>query len=555
MNPMLATFFMPTAEHLRWYSPELALVGTMIAILIAPLAVGRSARTTALIAVIGLAIAILCTWSVGGIVRERGLSGLAPPDAAGMLIADNLSVFFKLVLMIFAAGVSLLWWYGSAQREHDAPAFFVLLLGSALGMSLMVSTLNLLLMIIAIEFASLPSYAIVAFDKRDRLAAEAALKYVIFGSVSFAILCYGVSLLYGAYQTLDVSAIAGAVLSDISAGRNRVILTLALLGVLFGIGFKISAVPFHFWCPDAFQGARIEVTTWLSVVSKAAGLMLLLRLVHAFGVAAGPIAYQTPATTALAWVIGILAMITCTVGNLSAYLQTSVKRMLAYSSIAHAGYMMMAATIFVYTGDNATSGAISAVMFYILVYLFMNLGAFGVTAMVVWATGSDSLDAFTGLVRRSAWLAVPMLFCLISLVGLPPFGGFVAKYWLLYALADSERGGGTPLHWILVIVAVLNTLLSLFFYLRIVKQMMLRDDDRPAVHAPVGGVALVNVCGVVVLLLGFLLIQPVKDRTDRFARNLFVSPLIHRPLDGPKPVDALSALDFSRPPGAGRTGP
>ncbi|MFH0980349.1 MAG: NADH-quinone oxidoreductase subunit N [Planctomycetota bacterium] len=548
MNPMLASLFVPTAEQFRWFSPELALVGTIVAILIAPLAVGRSSRTTALIALIGLAVAILCTWSVAGTVRDRGLSGLAPAEgpgaAVGMLIADNLTIYFKLVLMIFAAGVSLLWWYGSAAEEKDAPAFFTLLLGSALGMSLMVSTLNLLLMIIAIEFASLPSYAIVGFSKRDRLAAEASLKYVIFGSVSFAILCYGASLLYGLYQTLDLGAIAGAVLSDIGAGRNRIVLTVALLGVMFGVGFKISAVPFHFWCPDVFQGARIEVTTWLSVASKAAGLVLLLRLVHTFGLAAGK---ALPSTDALAWVIGVLAMITCTVGNLSAYMQTSVKRLLAYSSIAHAGYMMMAATVFIAAGAEKTNDALSAVLFYVLVYLFMNLGAFGVTAMIIWSTGSDSIDAFTGLVRRSVWLAVPMLFCLISLVGLPPFGGFVAKYWLLYALAQQ----GQPLHWILVIVAVLNTLLSLFFYLRIVKQMMLRDDDRPAVRAPAGGVALVNVCGLAVLVLGFLLIQPVKERTDRYAANLFVPPSAQRPVGAPQPVDAISALDFAMPPSEG----
>ena len=543
MNTALATFFMPTAEHLRWFSPELALVGTIVAILIAPLAVGRSSRTTGLIALIGIIVTIACTLSVAGTVHARGLSGLAPAEAAGMLIVDNLTTYFKLILMVFAAGVSVLWWYGSAREERDAPAFFVLLLGSALGMSLMVSTLNLLLIVIAIELASLPSYAIVAFDKRDRLASEASLKYVIFGAISFAILCYGASLLYGLYQTLDLGMIAGAVLADIGAGQNRVILTVALLAVMFGIGFKISAVPFHFWCPDAFQGARIEVTTWLSVVSKAAGLVLLLRLVHAFAVATGPLPLEAPSTNALAWVIGIIAMITCTVGNFSAYMQTSVKRLLAYSSIAHAGYMMMAAAVFVYPAGGMTNDALSALLFYILVYLFMNLGAFGVTAMVVWATGSDSLDAFTGLARRSVWLAIPMLFCLVSLVGLPPFGGFVAKYWLLYALAKQNQ----PLHWILVIVAVLNTLISLFFYLRIVKQMMLRDDGRAAVSAPVGGLALVNVCGIVVLLLGFLIIQPVKDRTDRYAANLFVPSVSQPQVDASEPIDALSSLDMARP--------
>ncbi|MCK4659694.1 MAG: NADH-quinone oxidoreductase subunit N [Phycisphaerae bacterium] len=560
MNGTLAISFESFGEQLArelpWFSPELALVGTIIAILIAPLAIGRSSRSTATIALVGIVVTMICTLRVAETVKTAGVSGLAPAEAGGLLIVDNLTTYYKLILMVFAAGVSVLWWYGAADREKDPPAFFTLLLGSALGMSLMVSSLNLLVLIIAIEFASLPSYAIVAFDKRDRLGAEGALKYVIFGAISFAVLCYGASLLYGLYQTLDLGIIAGAVLQDLSAGENQVAVALALLALFFGIGFKISAVPFHFWCPDAFQGARIEVTTWLSVVSKAAGLLLLLRLVHVFGVAAGPVQFEAPPTEALAWVIGIIAMITCTVGNLSAYVQTSVKRLLAYSSIAHAGYMLMACSIFAYTGADSPNVALSAVMLYILVYLFMNLGAFGVTAMVVWATGSDSIDAFTGLIRRSVWLAIPMLFCLISLVGLPPFGGFVAKLWLLLALANPEAGGGTPLHWILIIVAVLNTLISLFFYLRIVKQMMLRDDERPAVQAPVGGLALVNVCGVVVLLLGFLIIQPVTDFADRYAANLFTPSVTQQVrVAEPEAVDAVSTLDFSDPLRGGRMEP
>jgi len=560
MNALLATsvesfssFGEQIIRQLPWFLPELVLIGTIVAILIVPLVVRRSARTTLIVALIGIIATLVCTLSVSETVCAEGVSGLAPDTAAGhgMLIADNLTTFFKLILMVFAAGVSVLWWYGSAAEEKDAPAFFVLLLGSALGMSLMVSTLNLLLIIIAIEFASLPSYAIVAFDKRDRLASEASLKYVIFGAISFAILCYGASLLYGLYQTLDLGVIAELVLRDIGAGHNFVMLTVALLGLMLGIGFKVSAVPFHFWCPDAFQGARIEVTTWLSVVSKAAGLFLLLRVVHAFGVALGSPALDPSSTAPLAWVIGIIAMITCTVGNLSAYMQTSVKRLLAYSSIAHAGYMMMAATIFVHPGADGMNEAVAAVLLYVLVYMFMNMGAFGVTAMVVWSTGSDSIDTFTGLVRRSVWLAVPMLFCLISLVGLPPFGGFIAKYWLLYELANV----GQPLHWILVVVAVLNTLISLFFYLRIVKQMMLRDDDRPAVKAPVVGLALVNICGIVVLLFGFAIVQPVKDYAYRYAANLFDPSALRLRAEAPPPIDVVSSLDFAEPLRGGRMEP
>jgi NADH-quinone oxidoreductase subunit N len=430
-----------------------------------------------------------------------------------MFIVDTLSIFFKAVLLLFLVGITVLWWVCSADREADAPEFFVLLLGSALGMALMVSTQNLLMIVVAIEFASLPSYAMVGFEKRNRLAAEASLKYVIFGGVCAAIMLYGVSLLYGFFGTLDVAVIAAQATERLMApGTDRLLIGVAMFCVLGGIAFKISAVPFHFWCPDAFQGARIEVTTWLSVASKAAGLLLLLRLVHTFNP-------HLPAGAAFApaIVIGILASVTCTVGNLAAYWQTSIKRMLAYSSIAHAGYMMMAAAIFAAPSGRPLFPAISAVLAYLVVYLFMNLGAFGVTALVIRANGGDdSINAFSGLVRRAPGLAIPMLFCLISLVGLPPFAGFLVKYYLLSALAESQ----SILHWSLVVVAVINTLISLWYYMRIVVQMMLKDEGEPAFDSPLAGTTLVNICGVLLFVL-LIFGSPLKRRTDQVAQQLF----------------------------------
>ena len=518
MNATLEDFWMPTAEDLFRFSPELGLVGTLAVILIAPLIVGRSARVTGAIALVGIVFSGWLTSRVALEVAGAGQTGLAPEAASGMLIADNLAVYFKLIVLLFAACVTALWWMGSAPTEREAPEFFVLLLGGALGMILMVGSLNLLMIVLAIEMASLPSYAIVAFDKRDRLAAEVSLKYAIFGAVSAAIMLYGVSLLYGLYQSLSVPVIATGVVEGLLAGQNSTTVFVALLCFFCGVGFKISAVPFHFWCPDAFQGARIEVTTWLSVVSKAAGLLLLLRLVHTLAGAVGE--QQSMAVMApVAWTIGIVAMLTCTFGNLAAYMQTSVKRLLAYSSIAHAGYMLMAVAIFAVPGSPGAHQGIAAVLLYVLIYLFMNLGAFGITALVYWRTGSDSLDAFNGLVRRAPWLAVPMLFCLMSLVGLPPFAGFLAKYWILYALAQ-QGAAASWLYWILFFVAVINTLISLYYYLRIVVRMMLVDDGQAEVRAPLGGTVLVNVCGLLLIVI-LIFASPVKRWADGYAVNLF----------------------------------
>ncbi len=535
---MFESFWRPTLTDLYWFSPELALVGTLVTLLIAPMIVGRSSRNATWIVVLGTLVTILLSWKVGGDVRSAGLSGLAPPEAAGMLILDNMSVYFKIVLMVFMLGVALLWSIGSAKKEKHAEEFLILLVGSALGMILMAGTLNLLMIIIAIELASLPSYAIVAFNKRNRRSAEASLKYVIFGGISSAIMLYGMSLLYGLYHTLDFARIAYGVVADLQAfaavdvssvaqsvdasmpaAQNTVAIGVALACFLAGIFFKIAAVPFHFWCPDVFEGAQIEVTTWLSVSSKSAAIVLLLRLVDTFSSATGafPGGASLSALTGLAWGLGIVAAVTCTWGNFAAYRQNNVKRLFAYSSIAHAGYMMMAASVFVHPDSPLDYSPIAAVLVYILIYVFMNLGAFGVAAMVVWRSGNENIDAFHGLGRRAPWLAIPMLCCLVSLVGLPPFAGFIGKIWILLSLGAS--GGG--LYWGLVIVAVLNTLVSLFFYLRIVKAMFFVDDGQESFTPPISGLAMVNVCAVVLVLMGTLFIEAPRRKAEFYASNLF----------------------------------
>jgi len=340
---------------------------------------------------------------------------------------------------------------------------------------------------------------------------------VLFGAATAAIMVYGASLLYGLYGTLDIPTMASAIAKS---GGLSALGFFALFAFGVGVAFKISAVPFHYWCPDVFEGAPIEVTTWLSVVSKGAGIGLLMRLVAALGVAPDLARLMLPAAMA----IGLIACITCTVGNLAALRQTSVRRMLAYSSIAHAGYVMMAAAIFMQPADASYNIGLSAVVFYLFVYLLMNLGAFGVTAMIEWRTGTDHIDAFTALGRRSPGLAIPMTLCLFSLIGLPPFGGFVAKWWLLLALG---RGASLqPWLWVLVVVAVINTVLSLFYYVRVIAYMFLaQSDEKPAsqmrIDAPLGGLVMVNACALALLLLGTVLIDPLGEKSAQFASDLY----------------------------------
>ncbi len=502
-------------RHLFLFSPILALILTMLAIVACPIIVGRSAKTIGAVAVMGIIASFILALRVAGEVSEGGVSGLSTLPAAGLLLVDNLSIAFQIILLAFMGGVTYLWWMGSSDSEENAPEFFILLFGSAVGMALMVSTSNLLMIALAIETASLPSYAMVGFDKRDRRGAEAALKYLIFGAISAAIMLYGISLLYGMSGSLSVSVVAKHCIEALATGHDLVITMVGLMCLLAGIAFKVSAFPFHFWCPDAFEGAKVEVTTWLSVASKSAALILLARLVMVFCAsisAPEAIGILSP----LAWGIGIMAVMTCTLGNFAAYKQTSVKRLLAYSSIAHAGYMLMAVAVFVHPNSEHSQDGISALLTYIAIYMFMNLGAFGVVSMVVWDTGSDKLSSFTGLLRRAPLLAIPMVVCLMSLVGLPPFAGFIGKWWILVALGQLNN----TLGWFLIIAAVFNTLISLYYYMRIVVHMTLRDDGQPALSFPLGGVALVNLCAIVLLAM-FGLAQPMKTTSEQFTRNIF----------------------------------
>ncbi len=554
---------MDAARDLPRLAPELALIATMLGIVAAPILLGRGARTIAAVAAVGIATAIWMVIRTAGMVEANGpMSALTPDPNGGMIVVDSIAVFYKFLLLIFLAGVTYLWWIGSADQERDAPEFFILLIGSALGMALMAGTTNLLMMAVAIETASLPSYAIVGFNKRDAKAAEASLKYMVFGAISAAAMLYGISLIYGLTGSLEMATVAPAVIDALSGG-NALLTGIALLLILAGVAFKISAVPFHFWCPDAFEGAKIEVTTWLSVASKAAGLLLLWRLVNAF-CSAVPTPQAMTVIRPLAWGIGIMAIITATWANFAAYQQTSVKRLLAYSSIAHAGYMLMAVAVLIHPDDllidlsfrelgSFPHPGVSALLAYLVIYLFMNLGAFGVVALVNWDCGNDNIESFNGLIRRAPVLAVSLVLCLVSMVGLPPLAGFVGKWWILVALAEQaadpiSRAALTmpdgqivnTLGWTLITAAVLNTLFSLYYYMRLVVEMTLKDDGRPRVGAPLGGTVLAGACASLLIVL-FVLVGPLKTQTDKYATRPFDPTRVTRVAGDAPPALASTA--------------
>lgn len=499
---------------LRPFIAEMWLVITIIAVLITPFFVRPANRACALVTLAGLCAALvgLCTMHIDDLVIGQRF--------AGMLVSDPAAILWKILLLIFVIGIVLLWFAttSSSMHEGDGPEFFTLLLGATLGMSLMADTSNLLMLVIAVETASLPSYVLAGFRKTDPIGAEASLKYVLFGAVTSAVMIYGVSLLYGLFGTLQLAGPDGlgarlaATSGQVGVG-GAALLVIAIFGVLAGVGFKISAVPFHFWCPDVFEGAGIDVTAFLSVASKGAGLMLLMRVLAALGSAGG----NHPGATlhVIAGVVGVIAAVTATVGNTAAFTQTNIKRLLAYSSIAHSGYMLCAVSIIYRVHADSPDPsrlAAQALLLYLAVYLFMNLGAFTVAGLISGQIGSEKIEDYAGLGGRSPVLAACMAVFMFSLVGLPPFAGFVAKWNLMWALI--QNGGWW---WWLVAVIAVNTVLSLYYYMRIVKVMYLEKSDEPA-FAPAGlgsGIAIACAAALVLLLLAFGPLTSLAHRFDR----------------------------------------
>jgi NADH-quinone oxidoreductase subunit N len=288
--------------------------------------------------------------------------------------------------------------------------------------------------------------------------------------------------------------------------------------LIVGVGFKISAVPFHFWCPDVFEGASIDVTTFLSVASKGAALALMLRVLTTLAQGLGFHNTAGVSLTVLAGVIGVMGAVTATVGNLGALVQTNIKRLLAYSSISHAGYMMCALSLLVknkaeiINPTGGTSSAAQAILMYLAVYLFMNLGAFTVAGLIYRQTGSENIEDYAGLSRRAPVAAVCMALFMFSLVGLPPLAGFAAKFNLMWVLGSN--GGWW---WGLVAVIGLNTIFSLYYYVRVVKIMYLTPSDAPAVAVNPLGLGLAVACAAVLVLM-FVGYNPLSEMTTSYSR-------------------------------------
>lgn len=396
----------------------------------------------------------------------------------GMLRYDWLGFFFKM-LFIFSAAVTALFMMDVDKLNRRGEAY-LLLLTATLGMSLMASAADLVMLYLAIETTSIPLYILAGFLLSDDRSTEAGFKYLLFGALTSTVMLYGFSLLFGFSGTSSIYDLA----TKFTTGQINVVVTLGLvLLIIIGLGFKVALVPFHFWAPDVYHGSPTPVAGFLSTASKAAGFAVLMR----FFLVAFP-------DIAVSWasILAVLATITMTLGNLLALSQKNIKRMLAYSSIAHAGYAMIGVVAISPLGVTST-------VFYLTAYVLTNLAAFGIVVAFGRVTGSDEISAYAGMSRRSPGLALMLLVAFLSLAGMPPFGGFVAKVFVFTAAIQSG------MVW-LAVVGVINSSIGLYYYLTVLKVVYLyrsKEEEKPLPISRPYGIALV------VLIIGILLIGTV----------------------------------------------
>ncbi|RQG87107.1 NADH-quinone oxidoreductase subunit N [Natrarchaeobius halalkaliphilus] len=496
---------MALVELPEWVAlaPILLLAGTALALFvfdsINPRSTNRTflAGTAAIGSLASLAVAV---WFTAAGVGATGMDGFGVIELFdGQIVVDQMALFFMVVIAVVTALVAVASYDYMEGHAYQAEYYSLVLL-AATGMATMAAANSLVTIFIALELASLPSYALVAILKDNRGSVEAGLKYFLIGALSSAIFVYGVSLVYGATGFMQLDAIA-AELEALAAGEGGEyggLLGLGILMLIGGFAFKTASVPFHFWAPEAYEGAPAPISAFLSSASKAAGFVIAFRVFTT--------AFPLEVTTDLIgidWTLAfiILAIVTMTVGNFAAATQNNVKRMLAYSSIGHAGYALIGLA-----GLGAGSETVmGAAMMHLLVYGFMNTGAFLFVALAEYWNVGRTFEDYNGLARQAPIACVALTIFMFSLAGIPPFGGFWSKYFLFYGAIEAG---------LLVVAAalVINSALSLYYYSRLVKAVWFDDPlvERDSLSQPTGLYAAIIFAAVmtVVLLPGF---GPVVD--------------------------------------------
>ena len=485
-------------------APEIVLAAGLCLVLLVDLFVSEQRRwiTGTLTGLVLLAATLpLVTLAVTGAdVRDA--------VGEGRYVVDNFSLVLKALFLLAAYVVVLLSTNEMEEGHYYQGEYYVLLLSSVLGMVMMASSRDLVSVFVALEFLSIPAYMMAAWKKRDRRSNEAGVKYYLLGVFASAVLLYGMSLLYGLANSTRLVDIGAAITLE---GSRVGVQVLAIVFVIVGFAFKVSAVPFHTWAPDTYEGAPTPVTAFLSVASKAAGFVGLVLMVFLAFPAASDV-YQP--------FIWVMAALTMTVGNLVALRQSNIVRMLAYSSISQGGFILMPLAV-AGTGDAASS-SLRAVVVYLLIYAATNLGAFAIIIAVSRRTKSGAISSFGGLFHYAPGLTVLMTLFLASLAGIPPLGGWYAKFGAFRAVVDA----GTGWAYALAVIGAVNAVIATAYYITVMREMWMKpkpEGDTSPIRVPAPVMAALAICGVTTLVFGVLpglvaRFGELRDLTGAFGR-------------------------------------
>ena len=488
------------APAVDWHAlaPDLVVVGVLCVVLVADLFLPED-RKALLPSIAGLgllgALVPVLTLAVDG--QDRSLFG-------GAYAVDNFALVLKALFLVAGYVTVLQSTNYIAEGDYAEGEYYFLLLSSILGMTVMASARDLITIFVALEMLSVPAYLLAGWRKRDRKGNEAGVKYYLMGVFASGVLLYGMSLVYGVAGSTRLSQIGEA----LATGTSVPMITLAVVFCVAGFAFKVSAVPFHTWAPDTYEGAPTPITAFLSVSSKAAGFVALLELI-VLGFAG-----QAEVVRPLIWVLSALSM---TIGNVVALRQTNLVRMLAYSGVSQAGFILAPLAVVGQIGRST----VTSVVTYLLIYAAMNLGAFTVVMAVARKTGSAEVSSFGGLFEYAPSLAVLMSLFLFSLAGIPPLGGWLAKFVAFRAVIDA---GTAPAYTLAVVMAV-NSVIALAYYANVAKEMWMNpppDGDRTPIRVPVSLQGALGITVVLTVAFGF-----IPWATELGDKATFLSTLVH----------------------------
>ena len=464
---------MSNLNSIKYFIPELIIIVTVLISIIADLFYTKKKSY------------LVGNWVLGGLIisliavlmhNENNVLTLF----TDMVTLEPFAVYFKVIILIATVLVVAMSRFNNEFKDYRTGEYYILIAIMVFGMMLMVSSVDMIMIYLAIETVSIMSFILAGYLKKEKRSNESSLKYIIYGAFSSGLMLFGMSILFGLTGSTKLCLIGNNI--ALLNGSADFALIISFVLILAGFAYKISAVPFHFWTPDVYEGAPTTITAFLSVAPKAAGFAVLIRFFHiVFGDAGALQAGSWLTQVELPWdqILALMAVITMTLGNVVAIQQDNLKRMLAYSSIAHAGYLLMVLPVL-------STDSIYAIMFYLFVYVLMNLGAFFTVIAVKNKTGGETFADFKGIGWKMPIIGLVMAVFMFSLTGLPPTAGFIGKFYLFAALIE----GGTQFYW-LAFVGVFNSVISLYYYMRVVKVMYFDGEPQKTLTNPIFPVTLI----------------------------------------------------------------